>query len=182
MLRDLILQNRSLRRFHQDPVERETLRELVDLARVSASGGNRQALKFFIVCDAETNARVFPLIGLAGSPTADEAPTAYIVILGDTRISTGFGCDHGIAAQSIMLGATEKGLGGCMVGMVDRRRLRTVLDIPPHLEVLLLLVLGRPKEKAVIDTLPADGNTQGTWDEEGVRHVPKRSLDDIVLE
>jgi len=181
MLRDLIINNRSRRRFYQDPVNRETLRELIDLARLSASGGNRQALKFAISCDPETNSRIFPLIGLAGNPTAAEAPTAYIAILGDTSISAGFGCDHGIAAQSIMLGATEKGLGGCMVGMVDRHRLRDVLGIAPHLEVLLLLVLGRPKDRVVIDPIGPDGNTQGTWDEEDVRHVPKRPLDDIIV-
>jgi nitroreductase len=181
MLKDLILQNRSRRRFHQKPVERETLRELIDLARLSASGGNRQALKFIIVCDEDTNARIFPIIGLAGNPTQDEAPTAHIVILGDTEISKSYGCDHGIAAQSIMLGATEKGLGGCMVGMVDRKRLRKLLDIPERYEILLLLILGWPKEKPVIDTLSADGNTQGTWDDEGVRHVPKRSLDELII-
>lgn len=181
MLRDLVLQNRSRRRFHQDPVERETLRELVDLARMSASGGNRQALKYALVCGSQTNGRIFPLIGLAGSPTEEEAPTAYIVILGDTTISASFGCDHGIAAQSILLGATEKGLGGCMVGMVDRKRLQRLLEIPSHYEILLLIVLGRPKDKIVIDPLGADGNTQGSWDDEGVRHVPKRRLDDIII-
>ena len=163
------------------PVERETLRELVDLGRLSASGGNQQALKFFLVCDAETNAQVFPLIGLAGEPTQAEAPTAYIVILGDTEISKSVGCDHGIAAQSILLGATEKGLGGCMVGIVDRNRLRKLLDIPPRYEIVLLLILGRPKDTVVIDPLPTDGDTTSHSDNQGVWRVPKRSLDDIII-
>ena len=181
MLRDLVLKNRSRRRFYQDPVDKETLWDLVDLARLSASAGNRQALKFSLSCDREENTRVFPLIGLAGNPGINEAPTAYIVILGDTEISQSFGCDHGIAAQSILLGATEKGLGGCMVGMIDRNRLREVLDIPKRYEILLVLILGRPKEKVVIDPLGVGEETRGWWDAENVRHVPKRSLDEIII-
>ena len=181
MLKDLVLQNRSRRRFHQEPVDRETLRELVDLARLSASGGNQQALKYIIVCDAETNARIFPMIGLAGAPTQAEGPTAYIVMLGDTEISTSVGCDHGIAAQSILLGATEKGLGGCMVGIVDRIRLRKLLDIPSRYEIVLLLILGKPTDTVVIDPLPADGDTTSHSDDKGVWRVPKRALDDIII-
>ena len=182
MLRDLIAKNRSYRRFHQDvAVDEDTLRELVDLARLSASAGNRQALKFFLSADPEKNARIFPLIGLAGSPGEAEAPTAYIVILGDTTISSSFGCDHGIAAQSILLGAAEKGLGGCMVGMVQRKKLSQVLGIPKHYEILLLLAIGKPKEKAVIEPLGEDGVTSGWWDDAGIRHVPKRSLDELIV-
>lgn len=182
MLKDLVLKNRSRRRFHQDaPVDMQTLRELVDLARLSASGGNRQGLKYALSCDPETNSRIFPLIGLAGDPTAAEAPAAYIVILGDREIASGFGCDHGIAAQSIMLGAAEKGLGGCMVGIIDRKKLRQVLQLPDRYQILLVLILGKPKEEAVIVPLPETGEASGWWDEQGVRHVPKRSLDDLVV-
>ena len=182
MLRDLILKNRSYRRFHQDaPVAMETLRELIDLARLSASGGNRQGLKFALCCDPETNSRIFPLIGLAGNPTAEEAPTAYVVILGDTEIGKGFGVDPGIAAQSILLGATEKGLGGCMVGIVDRDKLRGVLSIPERYDILLLLIVGKPTEQPVIVAVPEDGEVHGYWDDAGVRQVPKRSLDELII-
>ncbi len=185
MIRDLVLKNRSCRRFHQDTtIELDTLRELVDLARLSASGGNTQALKFFLCNDPERNAQVFSNIGLEGDPSREEAPTAYIIILGDTKISKGFGRDypeHGIAAQSILLGAVEKGLGGCMVGIVNRERLPRVLGLAPHYEILLVLAIGRPKEKSVIEDLGQNGDTQRWWDNEGVRHVPKRPLGDIII-
>lgn len=181
MLRDLILKNRSCRRFHQEPVDRKTLEELVDLARLSATGGNRQSLKFLLSCEPETNDLIFPLIGLAGNPGKDEAPTAYIIILGDTTISQHVGCDHGIAAQSILLGATEIGLGGCMVGMIDKKKLRAALEIPDRYEIALLLILGKTKEKPVIDVVPESGEVKGWWDDDEVRHVPKRALDDIIL-
>ena len=182
MIRDLILTNRSYRRFHQETiVGLDTLKELVDLARLSASGGNTQALKFAIYNDPEGNAQVFSNIGLGGNPTKEEAPTAYIIILGDTKISKGFGCDHGIAAQSILLGAVEKGLGGCMVGIVNRERLTKLLGLASHYDILLVLAIGRPKEKSVIEDVGQDGDTQGWWDDEGIRHVPKRLLNDIII-
>ena len=182
MIRDLILKNRSHRRFHQEvAIERETLRELVDLARCSASAGNRQPLKYALSCDPERNALIFSHIGLAGNPPQGERPSAYIIILGDTEISGSFGADYGIAAQSILLGAVDRGLGGCMVGMINRDGLRKALSIPPRYEILLILVLGRPKQKVVIETAGPDGDLQRWDDSEGVHHVPKRSLDDIII-
>ena len=188
MLEDLIRKNRSYRRFHQDvPVDIETLRALVNLARLSASGSNLQPLKYILSCEPETNARIFPHTRWAGylkdwpGPAEGERPVAYIVILGDTEIRKSFGCDHGIAAQSIMLGATERGLGGCMIGSIDRSELRQVLDIPDHCEILLILALGKPKETVVLEEVGPDGSVEYYRDAEGVHHVPKRSLDELIL-
>ncbi len=182
MIKDLILKNRSYRRFYQETVvEVDTLREFVDLARLSASGSNMQALKFALCSDHKTNAQIFSNIGLAGNPGKADAPTAYIIILGDTNIREGFGCDHGIAAQSILLGAVEKGLGGCMVGTINRERVTDILGLAPHLKILLVLAMGRPKEKVVVEDIGQDGATQGWWDDEGVRHVPKRLLSDLIV-
>jgi len=182
MLEGLILKNRSYRKFHQDAViNRETLEKLINLARLSGSGANRQALKYIISNDPEKNSVIFKHITLAGNPGEEDAPTAYIVILGDTTISKGFGCDHGIAAQSILLGAVEKGLGGCMVGLVKRDELAQSLDIPPQYEILLVIILGKPKEAPVIDSVFKEGTNMSWVDDEGVRHVPKRSLAEIIV-
>jgi len=182
MIRDLVLKNRSYRRFHQDvPIQRETLRELVDLARLSPSAANRQALKYIISNDPQKNALIYPNIRIDNDPVEGERPSAYIIILEDTRIKLILACDYGIAAQTIHLGAVEKGFGGCMVGNVDRNGLRKALQIPSHFEILLVLALGKPKEKMVIETVGEDGNTQQWWDDERVRHVSKRPLDDIIV-
>ena len=188
MIRDLVLKNRSYRRFHQDvPVSRETLRSLVDLARHSASGGNRQPLKYILSCDPETNARIFPHTRWAGAlkgwggPKEGERPAAYIVILGDAQISQTFGCDHGIAAQSMLLGATEMGLGGCMIGALDRDGLRTALTISERYEILLVLALGEPKERVIIEDVGPGGDITYYRDEQDVHHVPKRTLDELIL-
>ena len=188
MLKDLVRKNRSYRRFHQDvPVDLETLRALVDLARLSASAANLQPLKYILSYDSETNARTFPHTRWAGylkdwgGPAEGERPAAYIVILGDTEVCKSFGCDHGIAAQSIMLGAAEQGLGGCIIGSIDRDALRHTLDIPKQYEILLVLALGRPKETVVIEDIGPNGDIKYYRDDEGVHHVPKRLLDELIL-
>ena len=188
MIRDLVIENRSCRRFYQDvTIEREILRELVDLARLSASAANRQPLKYILSCDPQRNALIFPHLSWAGAlkdwpgPSEGERPSAYVIILGDTEISQAFGCDHGIAAQSILLGAREKGLGGCMFGAIQRDELSKALGIPPRYEILLVLSLGKPKEKVVLETVGPDGDFNYWRDSDSVHHVPKRPLDDIII-
>ena len=114
-------------------------------------------------------------------PEEGERPSAYIIILGDGTISPTFGCDHGIAAQSILLGATEKGLGGCMINSVKRDELQRVLNIPAQYEILLVIAIGKPKEHIVINPVGADGDIRYWRDSEGRHYVPKRSLDDVIL-
>ncbi len=189
MLKDLIRNTRSYRRFVEvHEVSRETLRELVDLARLSASGANRQPLKFILAAEKAINAEIFATLGWAGylsdwdGPQPGERPAAYIIILGDTEISANFGVDHGIAAQSIMLGATERGLGGCILASIQRDVLRAALKIPDRYEILLVLALGKPAEKVVIEPVGADGDIKYWREDTGVHHVPKRALDELILD
>lgn len=188
MLKDLVQGNRSYRRFHQEvPVSLETLRELVDLGRLSASGANLQPLKYMLSQAAERNEAIFDTLGWAAylkdwtGPEEGERPAAYIIVLGDTTIRKSFGVDPGIAAQSIMLGAAEKGLGGCMLASIRRDALRDVLDIDQRYEIQLVLALGKPKETVVIDPVSPDGDIKYWRDAEGVHHVPKRALDEIII-
>jgi len=188
MIADLVRQNRSCRRFHQArAVPPETLRALVDLGRLSASGGNLQPLKYFISWRPDQNERIFGCLAWAGylkdwsGPGEGERPAAYITILADTAVSDGPGCDHGIAAQSILLGAREMGLAGCLIGTINRERLRRLLAIPQQHKILLVVALGAPKEEVVIEPMPSNGSVKYWRDERGVHHVPKRSLEEIVI-
>lgn len=188
MLSDLVLKTRSYRRFYQDaPVGLETLRELVDLGRLSASARNMQPLKYALCCDRETNAAIFATLAWAGylpewpGPVEGERPAAYIVVLGDKTLSQSFGVDQGIAIQSIMLGATEKGLGGCILGSVQREQVRQILDIPEQFEILHVLALGKPKETVVLDVIGPDGSIKYWRDANQVHHVPKRQLADVIV-
>jgi nitroreductase len=186
-LRQLIEKTRTYRRFEEKhEITRETLVSLVDLARLSASGANRQPLKYILVTEPAKRAEVYSCLAWAGylttweGPDPGERPTGYIIVLGDKEISDSFGVDHGIAAQSIMLGATEAGLGGCIIASVKKEKLRGLFDIPKDLEVLLVLALGKPVEKVVIETI--ENNNVKYWrDEKRVHHVPKRTLEEIIL-
>jgi len=188
MIRALIERTRSYRRFHQNHrIELDTLRELVDVARLSAAAANLQPLKYILSNEPEKNGKIFQYLAWAGylkdwpGPSEGERPSAYIIVLGDRRITKSFGCDHGIACQNIMLAAVEKGLGGCMIGAINREKLRKDLDIPDHFEVLLVLALGKPKETVVLEEVGPDGNIKYWRDSDGVHHVPKRKLDDIII-
>ncbi len=188
MIEDLVRRSRSYRRFHENKsIDKETLQELINLARLSPSSANLQPLKYIISNTPEKNELVFPCLAWAGylkdwpGPQESERPSAYIIILGDTEITKNFVCDHGIAAQSILLGATEKGLNGCIIGSVQKEKLRNSLNIPERYEILLVIVLGVQKETVVIEEV-RDGDIKYWRDEKGVHHVPKRSLTEIILD
>lgn len=188
MIAELIKANRSCRRFDEHhPIPLETLMTLVDLARISASAANLQPLKYVLTCQSDINAQIFSCLKWAGylkewiGPDAGERPSAYIVILNDTRISNAVDCDHGIASQSILLGAREIGLAGCMLAAVNRPKLSAALDIEDHLKILLVLALGKPKEQAVIDAVDQDGDIRYWRDSDQIHHVPKRTLQEIVI-
>ena len=184
----LILKNRSYRRFDESvKMSHETLEDLVNLARLSASGANRQPLKFMLSSDPQKNAMIFPHLAWAGyltdwaGPEDGERPSAYIVILGDTEISKNVGCDQGIAAQSILLGAVELGFGGCMIASIKKQELQHALGLPERYEILLVIALGKPKETVVVETAAEDGNIKYWRDAQGVHHVPKRALDELIV-
>lgn len=187
-LHELVVKTRSYRRFYQDrEVSIETLKGFIDLARLSASARNAQPLKYVLSVNPDTNAKIFETLGWAGyltqwsGPVEGERPAAYIIMLGDTRITNNWFCDHGIAAQSILLGATEKGLGGCIIASIKREELRTRFSIPAVYDIIQIIALGYPKENVVIDKVNEFGDIKYWRDEKQVHHVPKRELSELIL-
>ncbi len=188
MLKDLVYTCRSYRRFYEDhAIDEGTLRELVDLARMGASGHNLQPFKYILSWEPEKNALIFPHLAWAAylrdwaGPSEGERPSAYAVVLGDRDIRKSFTFDQGIAAQNILLGAREKGLGGCIIASIQRGELRAALKVPDRYEILFVLALGKPKEKVVLEVLKPDGDVRYWRDGEGMHHVPKRRLEDIIV-
>jgi nitroreductase len=186
MLSALIRKTRSFRRFkEEEAIDMETLRYLVDLARLGGSARNMQPLKYVLVTAPAVNATIFSHLGWAGylkewpGPVEGERPAAYIVILLDTRLSNAADCDLGIATQNILLGAAEKGLGGCRIASFSLG-LRDVLDLADYLEVLLVVALGNPVETVLLDDQEPGGDIQYWRDADGNHHVPKRPLQDII--
>jgi len=186
MLYDLVRKTRSFRRFAEEmAIDISTLKDLVELARLGGSARNMQPLKYLLVNAPAVNAEIFPHLGWAGylrdwpGPKEGERPAAYIICLLDTRLSSEAECDLGIATQNILLGATEKGLGGCRIASFSPR-LREVLRLDEHLQIRLVLALGRPVENVMLDDQPAEAEIKYWRDADGVHHVPKRPLQEII--
>ncbi len=186
--RQLVRSNRSCRRFDNSfRLDRQTLTDLVDLARTSASAANMQPLKYITCCNEAENEQIFSCLAWAAylkdwkGPEKKERPTGYIIILADHNITDRFWCDHGIAAQTILLGARAMGLGGCMFGAINMKKLKAFFNIEEHLEIKLVIAIGKPVEKIQIDELGQDGDIKYWRDKNQVHHVPKRKLEDIII-
>jgi nitroreductase len=186
-LKELILKTRSYRRFDESSkIDNQTIESLVDLARLSPSGANKQPLKYLYYNTAKECERIFPFLAWAGylpdwpGPEKGERPSAYIIILGDKSISDIFGVDHGIAAHCILLGATDAGLGGCIIGSIKRDELSNELSIPDNFEILLVLALGKPVENVIIEDIK-NADVKYYRDKSKNHHVPKRSLKELII-
>jgi nitroreductase len=189
MLKELILKNRSYRRFYQsERISRSQLEDWIDLARCSASARNAQSLKYILSTEESLNSEIFEQLAWAGylsywhGPEEGERPSAYIVMLHDSFISGNYLCDDGIAAQSILLGATEAGFGGCIIHYVNRNKLKEILKLNDQFEIIHVLALGKPKETVVLDEVKGGNDIKYWRDENQVHHVPKRSINEIIIE
>ncbi len=185
---ELVKRNRSYRRFFQDEkITKKTLEELVELARFSASGGNMQPLRFVLSFSQERNDKIFSCLKWAmmlkgwNGPEEGERPAAYIVILKLINVSAPNNLDPGIMAQSMLLGAVDKGFGGCMFGAVNKPLLTEYLGLDSaEYEIALVIALGKPKEKIIVDDIPAGADTK-YYREGEIHHVPKILLKDLIV-
>lgn len=187
MIRDLILKNRSYRRFEESvKISSLQIKKWIELARFSASARNYQPLKYAVVTHPGTCAKIFPFLGWAGyltnwkGPEEGERPVAYVAVLKDKLISENYYCDDGIAMQSILLGAVEDGFGGCMIGSVNKSKVSGILELPEHLELLWIIALGKPAEKCVLEDAK-EGEIKYYRGQDDVHHVPKRPLDELIF-
>ncbi len=186
---ELLRGSRSYRRFDESHrIERQTLIDLVALTRLCPSAANRQPLKYVVAAEPDERDRVFPYLRWAGAltdwpgPAPGERPAGYILVLGDLNIIDHFHVDPGIVAQSMLLAAVEQGLGGCMVASIDRNGLRKTLRIPDRFTIELAVALGKPAETVVLDDAKDPDDVAYWRDAEGVHHVPKRPLSELLLE
>lgn len=191
MIYDLVKTNRSYRKFHEDcKIDKNTLEELVDLARLSGCGMNLQSLKFAIANSPKDLEAVYPNIKWAAflkdweGPKPGERPTGFIFLFKDTSLQNSFvtQIDLGIACQSILLGAVEKGLGGCMIGNIDKKAIYEYFDFDRKYDLQLIIALGKPNQNVVLDEIENGEDTKYWMDDKDIHHVPKRKLKDIIIE
>jgi nitroreductase len=187
-IKELVKASRSIRRFKQDkPMPLDVLLDLVDTARFTPSAANKQPLRYVLCTDSERNQEIFDCLTWAAAlpdwpgPAPGQRPAAYIVLLEDSRISGTGWMDQGIAAQTMLLAAKEKGFGGCMLGAVNRRRLAEVLNLQEEYKILLVLALGEPAEEIILEEAASGQNLDYFRDAQEQHHVPKRGLQEIIL-
>lgn len=183
--RKLVLKNRSTRAFDPERrISREELEQLVDLARLTPSAVNLQPLKYLLSWQEETNALILAHTAWAGLlkdislPPEGKGPAGYIVICTDTRIAKNAATDVGIAAQTILLGAAEKGLSGCMIGAIDPK-LHDLLGLKEQYRISLIVALGKGAED--IRLVETKGNDTAYYREGDAHYVPKRPLEEILI-
>ena len=189
-MQELVLKTRSYRRFDEArAITKEELYSLIRLCRTVPSTANSQAIRFVPVCEEAKKEALFPALGWAAAlpdwngPEKGERPGGYIVLLCDKSIAPQKPIDIGICAQTILLAATEMGLGGCMLMNIQRSLIASALGIDTDAYAIEMVVaLGSPKEKVVLTSLPENGDVRYYRDEEGTHYVPKRALEDLIVE
>ena len=182
---EAITRRRTIRKFKQDKLGTQLLRKLVNAARLAPSGSNMQPCEYIVVDDDNTLKQVFSTLSWAGyitprgNPPEGKMPVAYIVVLINRSITEEGGThDTAAAIQNILLTAIEEGVGTCWLGSIDRKQLRSMLSIPEGLDIDSIVALGRPDESPVFEEF--SDSIQYYLDDDGVLHVPKRSLESIT--
>ncbi|MBS3787481.1 nitroreductase family protein [Candidatus Bipolaricaulota bacterium] len=178
-----IYSRRSIRKFKDQRIPREDLVELVEYARLAPSGMNKQPLEFVIVDEPELERELFNYTNWAGAvdwnPDPGERPRAYVLVLINHEVNPATeNHDAGLAAGNVCLGAVDKGLGTCLLGAIDKKSIKGLVDIPDGLELDLAIGLGYPDQEVVLEE---ETEKLDYWlDEEGVFHVPKKPVDEVL--
>jgi nitroreductase len=186
-IEEIARRSRSYRKF--DPgvrVGSETLRWLVGLTRLAPSAANRQPLRYILSCSQAMNSKIFSTLTWASylkdwpGPAEGERPAAYIVIALDRHVSFNGDIDAGIAAQTMLFGAVEKGLGGCILATFKKDQLEEILGLPDALSVLLVIALGKPAETVILEDITQSGSPLYYRDGSDRHHVPKRPISELI--
>jgi len=191
MIKDIVLKNRSYRGFDESyKFTRQELIDVVDTMRLCASSANIQPLKYYISYEHEEVENILQFTHFGGAlpelhlPRTGSHPTAFIIICQDLDISQNiaqFQKDVGIVAQTALLQMAEKDLGGLMIGNFQSEDVRKLLNLGENIKPQLVLALGKPNEDIIITDVPESGATKYYRDENDKHYVPKRKLDDIIL-
>ena len=157
-LRDIIEKRQSNRSYKVDKVEAEKIMKCIEAAHLAPSACNAQAWKFIIVDDAELKDQIADSAASMGmNKFAFQAPVIIAVVLESANATSAIGSaikrkdytqiDIGIAVEHICLQAAELGLGSCIIGWFNERRVKKLLNIPFTKRVPLLVSLGYPNDE-----------------------------------
>ncbi|MFW6013143.1 MAG: nitroreductase family protein [Candidatus Bipolaricaulota bacterium] len=176
-------ERRTIRAFQRKRIPAPTLKKIVNVARFAPTSRNKQPLEFLIIDEPNLEKKVFQASSWAGyldwEPSEEQRPPAYIVVLVNREImDSGYEYDVGLAGGYIGLAAAEQNLGSCLLGSAEGAVIRELCNLPPNRIVDLVIALGYPAQEV---SLEEAGESIEYWlDEQGVMHVPKRGLEDIL--
>lgn len=186
MIKELVLKNRSYRRFYEDKkIPMDTLKEFVEIGHNTPSAANKQPIRYKLVNDPKETDQVFNCLGWAGylkdwdGPEKGERPAAYMIML--TKAGVNSSWDEGIAGQTILLAASEAGMGGCFIGNINREKLAGIIRLDKNYEIKLVIALGYPKEEVILEEIASDGDYKYYRDDNKVHHVPKVKTEDLIM-
>jgi nitroreductase len=176
-----ILKRRTIRIFKNKKIPKRILEKLVNAARLAPSARNLQPLEYLVVNDSKLSDLIFENVYFGGQVEKlrkkENRPVAYILVLVNKKIrSSGFEHDVGLAVENIVLAALEMRIGCCIMGAIEREKIKKILKIPSKYHLDLVLALGYPAEKPVLE----QGKGKYWRDEKGVLHIPKRPLKEIL--
>jgi nitroreductase len=185
--KNIVQKTRSTRRFKPNiTIPRHELIELINLGRITSSGKNMQPLKYIAISDEKIKEEVYKPLQWAAHLTdwnqaQDEKPSAYILVLNDTRIEGFSTIDSGISMQTMLLGATAKGYSGCILASIDKEAYKDLFKLESHLEPMFIIALGVANEDVkVVEIKHSDTNYYR--DENDTHCVPKRKLSAVLID
>ncbi len=151
----------SCRVYSGTPVPREVLTHLVDVARLSPSGCNAQPWRFIVIDEPKAREQVIDALdddGLTGCPWGDKVPNFIVICEDEAHLRPGIGehygsqhfaqMDIGMAAMALCCEAASIGLGTCMIGTMNQKKLREALGIPAERVVRLIITVGYPARQS----------------------------------
>ena len=191
MIKELLKKSRSYRGYDESRrISKDELLEFVDCARFAPSSVNRQPLRYDLVYEKSEVDAFLPLTHWARGlpdlklPHPGKAPTAYIVICQETEWDADvhrYLKDVGIVAQTMLLAATENGLGGIMIGNFVPSQVSELRKLPDHLVPLLIVAFGKPDETIILTEIENGESVKYYRDDLDRHYVPKRKLKDIII-
>ncbi len=152
---DLVKKRQSDRAFLDKPVETDKLDRIIEAARLAPSACNGQPWKLIVVTDPEKRHKIADAATskmLSMNHFSKQAPVQIVLIEENSNFTSTVGgwmknkhyphLDLGIVASHICLAAADEGLGSCMLGWCDEKKVRKVLEIPSNKRVMLVILLG----------------------------------------
>lgn len=188
-LENLLEWRRTYRKFDENKlISKEDIDDILNSIKFASCANNRQYLRFISV---ENKAKVLELFentkwaaslpNNMGRPKEGERPVYFIAILSNEEKKLRFnGIDEGLVISNLTLLAAEKGIGSCIIGSVNDKKMREILNYEDNYSCEVVVAFGYPKVKSSIKEINAGEDQAYYLDEDGNYIVPKYKIKDIV--